>query len=107
MRKLVYKVENGSPTIIDEDKQYDFDYTETAPPEGIYSPFFFDGIEWIGTAKEDYENNNPTDPYEPTAGEIQQAQTQMQLTKIAVQLQRTQDQLAEAMLEIAKLKGES
>ena len=61
MGKLVYKVENGSPTIIEEDKQYDFDYTETAPPEGIYSPFFFDGVEWIGTTKEDYENNNPTD----------------------------------------------
>lgn len=106
MSKLVYRVENGSPTIIKEDKQYDFEYTETAPPEGIYSPFFFDGVEWIGTNKEDYENNNSTYPYKPTAGEIQQAQTQMQLTKTAVQLQVTQKELADAMQEIAKLKGE-
>lgn len=106
MSKLVYKVMNGSPTIIEENKKYDFEYTETAPPEGIYSPFFFDGVEWIGTSKEEFENNNPPSKYEPSNSEIQLASTQMQLTKTVVQLQETQKKLADATLEIAKLKGE-
>ncbi|MGX0331949.1 hypothetical protein [Staphylococcus cohnii] len=103
--KTVYKFD-GTPAIIRENLEYDFEYTETPPPEGIYSPFFFDGVEWIGTSEEEFLKNNSIKPYEPTNGEIQQAQTQMQLTKTAVQLQATQKELANAMQEIAKLKGE-
>lgn len=105
MQKLVYKFD-GTPTIINENVEYAFDYTETPPPEGIYSPFFFDGSEWIGTSEEDYENNNPPSKYEPSNSEMQLASTQMQLTKTVVQLQETQKKLADATLEIAKLKGE-
>lgn len=106
MLKTVFKY-NGIPTLIDDSLNYDFEYTETAPPEGIYSPFFFDGTEWVGTSKEEFESINPPNKYEPTNTEIQLATTQMQLTKTAVQLQETQNQLANAMLEIAKLKGEN
>ncbi|RIN43263.1 hypothetical protein [Staphylococcus succinus] len=105
MLKKVFKY-NGMPTLIDDSLSYDFEYTETAPPEGIYSPFFFDGTEWIGTSKEEFESINPPTEYEPTNTEMQLATTQMQLTKTASQLQETQNQLADAMLEIAKLKGE-
>lgn len=59
MSKLVYKAEDGFPIIIDENKKYEFEYTETPPPEGIYSPFYFNGVAWIGTSKEDYESENP------------------------------------------------
>lgn len=106
MEKLVYKFD-GTPIIINENVEYAFDYTETPPPEGIYSPFFFDGNEWIGTNEEEFLKNNSTKPYKPTNGEIQQAQMQIQLTKTVVQLQETQKKLADATLEIAKLKGEN
>ena len=36
MSKLVYKSEDGSPIIIKENKEYNFEWTETPPPEGIY-----------------------------------------------------------------------
>ncbi|MEB7763880.1 hypothetical protein NGC87_06030 [Staphylococcus pseudoxylosus] len=122
---------DGTPYLAykNEDGEYQYpneDFTETAPPEGIYSPFEFDGNEWIGATKEEWEANNPKDGYEPTNNELQIANTQMQVTKIASQLiksqkeqagatqeltkkeQRLQEaelEQANAMLEITKLKG--
>lgn len=104
---------DGTPYLayLNKDGEYEYpkdEWTETPPPEGIYSPFFFDGNEWVGSTKEEYEENLPVGkPYEPTTGQMQLAQTQMQLAKTAVQVQKTQNQLADAMLEIAKLKGEN
>lgn len=106
--KVIYNYYDGTSYLLfDDNEEYpEGDWTEVAPPPGIYEPYYFDGEKWIGTSREDYEKNNPPDPYKPTHGEIQQAQTQMQLTKTAVQLQATQKELADAMQEIAKLKGE-
>ena len=65
MSKLVYKSEDGTPFIIDETTEYNFEWTETPPPEGIYSPFYFNGVEWIGSSKEEFEQNNPAEPIPP------------------------------------------
>lgn len=106
--KVIYNYYDGTSYLLFDDNEEwpEGDWTEVAPPQGIYEPYYFDGEKWIGTSREDYEKNNPPEPYKPTLGEIQQAQTQMQLTKTAVQLQATQKELADAMQEIAKLKGE-
>lgn len=104
---------DGTPYLAFENEDSEFDYpqdewTETAPPEGIYSPFYFDGNEWVGSTKEEYNESLPVNnPYVPSNGQMQLAQTQMQLAKTAVQVQKTQNQLANAMIEIAKLKGEN
>lgn len=104
---------NGTPYLafLNSEGEYDYpeeSWTEVAPPEGIYSPFYFNGNEWIGVNKEEYEATLPgKEPYVPSNGQMQLAQTQMQLAKTAVQIQKTQNQLADAMLEIAKLKGEN
>lgn len=103
---------DGTPYLAFTNDEGEYDYpeeswTEVAPPEGIYSPFYFNGNEWVGATKEEYEASlAPKPPYIPSNIEIQQAKTQMQLTKTAVQLQATQKELADAMQEIAKLKGE-
>ncbi len=65
MSKLVYKAEDGSPIVIKENKEYNFEWTETPPPEGIYSPFYYNGFEWIGSSKEEFEQNNQTEPIPP------------------------------------------
>lgn len=65
MSKLVYKSEDGSPIIIKENKEYNFEWTETPPPEGIYSPFYFNGVEWIGSSKEEFEQDNQVEPIPP------------------------------------------
>lgn len=104
---------DGTPYLAFTNDEGEYDYpeeswTEAAPPEGIYSPFYFNGNEWIGSNKEEYEETLPgKEPYVPSNGQKQLAQTQMQLAKTAVQIQKTQNQLADAMLEIAKLKGEN
>ena len=124
---------DGTPYLAfaNEDGEYDYpndEWTEVAPPEGIYSPFYFNGNEWIGSTKEEYEATLPgKEPYVPNISEIMLAQAQMQVTKTANQLIKTQQeqadtlteltkkeqrlkeiekQQAQTMLEIAKLKGE-
>lgn len=108
--KQVY-LYDGTPFLAFENMEGEYQYpeeawTETPPPSGIYSPFYFNGNEWVGATREEHETSlEPKPPHVPSNIEMQQAMTQMQLTKTASQLQSTQDQLAEAMLEIAKLKG--
>lgn len=107
--KQVY-LYDGTPFLAfeNEDGEYEYpkdEWTETPPPEGIYSPFYFNGNEWVGSTKEEWESNKLL--YEPTAIQMQLADTQMQLAKTALQVRQTQNQLADAMLEIAKLKGEN
>ena len=124
---------DGTPYLafLNNDGEYDYPeeaWTEIAPPEGIYSPFYFNGNEWIGSTKEEFEATLPgKEPYVPNISEIMLAQAQMQVTKTANQLIKTQQeqadtlteltkkeqrlkeiekQQAQTMLEIAKLKGE-
>ena len=130
--KQVY-LYDGTPFLASEDEEGEYQYpeeswTEVAPPEGIYSPFYFNGDEWIGVTKEEYEASLPEgEPHVPNISEIMLAQAQMQVTKTANQLIKTQQeqadtlkeltkkeqrlkeiekQQAQTMLEIAKLKGE-
>lgn len=125
---------NGTPYLayMNEDGEYDYpqdEWTDVAPPEGIYSPYYFDGNEWVGATKEEWESHRPEkEPHIPKVNEIMLAQAQMQVTKTANQLVKTQkeqaetlteltkkeqrlkeieEQQAQTMLEIAKLKGEN
>lgn len=128
--KVVY-LYDGTPYIaeLNADGEYDYPneaWTETPPPEGIYEPFYFNGNEWVGSTKEEWEANKQ--PYEPTLTQTQLAQGQMQLAKTVIQLQKAQQELAncvlegtkkdarikkleeqqaQAMIEISKLKGEN
>lgn len=124
---------DGTPYLafVNDEGEYNYpeeSWTEVEPPEGIYSPFYFNGDEWIGSTKEEYEKSLPErEPHVPNINEIMLAQAQMQVTKTANQLIKTQQeqadtlteltkkeqrlkeiekQQAQTMLEIAKLKGE-
>ena len=130
--KQVY-LYDGTPFLAyrGEDGEYDYPeeaWTEVAPTEGIYSPFYFNGNEWVGATREEWEKSLPEkEPHVPNISEIMLAQAQMQVTKTANQLIKTQQeqadtlteltkkeqrlkeiekQQAQTMLEIAKLKGE-
>src|SRR5699024_6754183 len=66
MFKQVY-LYDGTPYLAFKDEEGEYQYpeeawTETPPPNGIYSPFYYDGNEWVGTSKEEWELNNITDP---------------------------------------------
>ena len=96
---------DGTPYLASLNNEGEYDYpndewTEVAPPEGIYSPFYFNGNEWVGSTKEEYEESLPKEePIQPSASELMMASTQMQVAESSFQLRDTQKQLAQSMLE--------
>ena len=122
--KIVY-LYDGTPYMVYKDEEGEFQYpddewTEVSPPEGIYSPFYFNGNEWIGTSKEEWELNNITDPT-PNDLKLMVSNLQKQLvmsnlnmSKMSqVNMTQTNDikelkeQLANVVLELTKLKNGS
>ena len=134
MFKQIYNREDGRPKLIESNEEgiFNFDefiYTDVAPTSDLYEPMYFDGNEWIGSSKEEYESSLPEkEPRIPNVNEIMLAQAQMQVTKTAARLitsqeeqakvnleltkkekriQQLEQQQADTLLEIAKLKGEN
>ncbi len=107
--KIVY-LYDGTPFIVELNDEGEYvypkdEYTEVAPPEGIYQPFYYDGNEWIGTSKEEWESNLIQEDREPTSEEIESARTQMELFKTQVAIQELRQENAEIIKEIVGLKG--
>ena len=122
--KVVY-LYDGTPCMVYKDEEGEYQYpndewTEVSPPEGIYSPFYFNGNEWIGTSKEEWELNNITNPT-PNDLKLMVSNLQKQLvmsnlnmSKMSqVNMTQTNDikelkeQLANVVLELTKLKNGS
>ena len=81
--KIVY-LYDGTPFIVELNDEGEYvypkdEYTEVAPPEGIYQPFYYDGNEWIGSTKEEWEAIQTSPPLTPKAIELLVAQLQMQV----------------------------
>ena len=99
---------DGTPYLafVNDEGEYDYpeeSWTEVAPPEGIYSPFYFNGNEWIGSTREEWLESLPKDEdEEPDPSMIQMAQTQMQVAESSYQLRETQQKLAETMMDNAE-----
>ena len=122
--KIVY-LYDGTPYMVYKNEEGEYQYpndewTEVSPPEGIYSPFYFNGNEWVGTSKEEWELNNITDPT-PNDLKLMVSNLQKQLvmsnlnmSKMSqVNMTQTNDikelkeQLANVVLELTKLKNGS
>jgi hypothetical protein len=107
MFKQVY-LYDGTPYLAfkNDEGEYQYpndEYTEVAPPEGIYQPFYFNGNEWIGSTKEEYEKELPKEEMsQPSTSELMMASTQMQVAESSFQLKDTQKQLAQSMLDVAE-----
>lgn len=105
--KIVY-LYDGTPYMVYKDEEGEFQYpddewTEVSPPEGIYSPFYFNGDEWIGSTREEWLESLPKDePQPPDQSILQMAQTQMQVAESSYQLRDTQKKLASTMLDNAE-----
>ena len=143
MFKQIFDKSNGRPKLIqstlDEETSidrfvYDEDkYTEEMPPSELYEPISYKNGKWQGISYDEWEYNRSIEkdeeeklPYKPNANEMMLAQAQMQVTKTANQLMKSQKeqaalaielmkkekrlkdmelQQAKTMLEITKLKG--
>ena len=61
--EIVY-LYDGTPYMVYKDEEGEYQYpddewTEVSPPEGIYSPFYFNGNEWIGSTREEWLETLP------------------------------------------------
>ena len=105
--KIVYLLD-GTPYMVYKDEEGEYQYpndewTEVSPPEGIYSPFYYNGNEWIGSTREEWLESLPKDEPKPLDQSIlQMAQTQMQIAESSYQLRETQQKLAETMMDNAE-----
>lgn len=55
---------DGTPFLVMENKDGELEYpegqwTDIAPPEGLYEPIHFDGKKWIGTSYEEWLEQQP------------------------------------------------
>lgn len=122
--KIVYLLD-GTPFMVNKNNEGEFvypndEYTEIKPPEGIYQPFYYDGNEWIGTSKEEWELNNITDPT-PDELKLMVSNLQKQLVMSSLnmskmsqvnmtqtdEINKLKEQLANVVIELTKLKNGS
>ena len=110
MFKQVY-LYDGTPYLAFKNEEGEYQYpndewTEVSPPEGIYSPFYYNGNEWVGSTREEWLESLPKDedgePQLPDQSILQMAQTQMQVAESSYQLRDTQKKLASTMLDNAE-----
>lgn len=105
--KQVY-LYDGTPFLAFENEDGEYQYpeeawTEVEPPEGIYSPFYFNGNEWVGATKEEHKESLPKEEIsQPSTSELMMASTQIQVAESSFQLRDTQKQLAQSMLDVAE-----
>ncbi|PCF81434.1 hypothetical protein [Staphylococcus delphini] len=107
--KQVY-LYDGTPYLVFRDVEGEYrypesDWTDIAPPEGIYSPFYFnsDKNEWVGSTREEFEKSLPkNDEVELTPQEMMIAETQVAVAESTHQLKETQEMLAQTLLDNAE-----
>ncbi|MFZ8100088.1 hypothetical protein ACO1GT_00305 [Staphylococcus arlettae] len=110
--KIIY-LYDGTPLLIQSEDDYpDKSWTETPPPEGIYQPYYFDGNEWIGTSKEDWEAMRDNPPLTPKAIEMLVSKLQLQVMignvktkELEDKLETTNKSLADALLKITEIEN--
>ena len=108
---------DGTPYLAfrNEDGEYDYPeeaWTETPPPDGIYSPFYFNGNEWIGATREEWEVQQEKPPIEPKVLEMMVSQLQLQVMignkktkELEDKLKVSEQTLADAVLKITELEN--
>lgn len=82
------------------------DWTDIAPPEGLYQPIYFDGEQWVGTPKEEWEENRPeSDPVIPTTNDFLNAQLLANDLEHNSKIEGLQQDIANLTAELLKTQG--
>lgn len=89
---LVMENENG------ELKYPEEQWTDIAPPEGIYSPFYFDGKKWVGTSYEKWLEQQPKNEVEEIPND-----KDVLISELTLQLMETQNTVANLQNNMADL----
>ena len=108
--KIVY-LYDGTPYMVykDEDGEYQYpndEYTDVPPPEGIYSPFYFNGNEWIGSTREEWLESLPEDePVNPNETDFLNAQLISNDIEHTAKIKGLQQDIANLTTELLAIKG--
>lgn len=108
--KQVY-LYDGTPYLAFENEEGEYQYpeeawTETPPPDGIYSPFYFNGDEWVGATKEEYEESLPKkEPDIPSSNDFFNAQLLSNGLDQYSKIEELQQDIANLTTELLKLQG--
>jgi|SRR5699024_10793538 len=111
MFKQVY-LYDGTPYLAfkNEDGEYQYpndEWTEVPPPEGIYSPFYFNGNEWIGSTREEWLESLPGDEENiiPNDNDFLNAQLISNDIEHNEKINELQEDIANLTAELLKIKG--
>ncbi|MBF2780651.1 hypothetical protein NGH84_11740 [Staphylococcus saprophyticus] len=108
--KQVY-LYDGSPFLAFEDEEGEYQYpeeswTEVAPPEGIYSPFYFNGNEWIGATREEWLDTLPEQELDnPDSHDFLNAQLLANDLEHNSKIEDLQQDIANLTAELLKVQG--
>ncbi|PTI20876.1 hypothetical protein [Staphylococcus warneri] len=110
--KIVYLWKDGHQVLVFPNDEGEYVYptenwTEQAPPEGIYAPFYYDGQKWIGQSKEDFEKTLPKE--EPDVDEKDLAISQLTSTvaELTNQVELLQTGMAQIIEQHANIELEA
>ena len=76
-------------------------WTDIEPPEGIYTPCHFDGKQWIGNTKENWENSQPKNESEGLTNKYDEKDDI--IAELSLELIRTQEELSDVRKDISDL----
>lgn len=94
---------DGTPFLVIEGKDGESNYpkeqwTDIAPPEGICSPFHFDGKKWVGTPYEEWLEQQPKIEIEEVPDE-----KDVLIADLTLQLMETQNTVVNLQNDMASL----
>ncbi|MES5812443.1 hypothetical protein ABKP99_11055 [Mammaliicoccus sciuri] len=83
------------------------DYTDVMPPSNLYPPRYFDGEQWLGKSKTEWESENPTEPILPSDNDILNAQLLSNNLEHNMKIKSLQEDIANLTNELLKIKGDT
>ena len=94
---------DGTSFLVMENKDGELEYpegqwTDIAPPEGLYEPIHFDGKKWIGTPYEKWLEKQPKNEVEETPDD-----KDVLIANLTLQLMETQDTVVNLQNDMANL----
>lgn len=94
---------DGTPFLVMENKDGELEYpkeqwTDIAPPEGLYEPIQFDGKKWIGTPYEEWLEQQSKIEVEETPDD-----KDILIADLTLQLMETQNTVVDLQNDVANL----
>lgn len=102
---------DGTPYLafVNDEGEYDYpeeEWTEVTPPEGIYSPFYFNGNEWVGATKEEWLGTLPKQELDnPDSNDLLNAQLLSNDLEHNSKIDGLQQDIANLTAQLLELQG--